>query len=307
VIRRSLLAFVIFFTTVILGCASGRDTAKPADMVFVSEGPFLMGTAEAAEGFSDERPQRSVHLSAFWIDRLEVTNADYERFVAETHHAPPQHDKPAFTVWDAARPLPGSEQHPVVNVTWKDAGEYCAWRGKRLPTEAEWEKTARGVDGQIYPWGNDWIVTRANSASYWAGRTIEFKDGLEWKAFWIDGEGAQISRQRGLKGEILTLPVGSFPDGASPYGALDMAGNASEWVADWFEPYYYLKAPLRDPTGPNGVLLKVVRGGSWLKPASSLRAADRDYGYPDDRASGIGFRCAADGSDRPPTGRQAGS
>lgn len=263
-------------------------------MVLIPSGLFLMGSPEGSDSFSDERPQRTVFLSSFWIDRYEVTNAQYERFVTATGHRPPENPNPTVTLWERGHPLAGSERHPVVNVSWQDAVTYCQWAGKRLPTEAEWEKAARGTDGRLYPWGDEWDLKRANSASYWAGRTIEFKDGKEWKAFWVTGEGERISKERGLKGEVLTLPIGSFPEGASPYGLLDMAGNASEWVQDWFEPYYYLKAPQTDPKGPAGVLLKVVRGGSWLKPAKSLRTADRDYGFPDDRPSGTGFRCAKD-------------
>jgi formylglycine-generating enzyme required for sulfatase activity len=263
-------------------------------MILIPAGEFLMGSTEGSDSFSDERPQRTVFLSAFLIDRHEVTNVQYEQFVVATGHRQPENSNPIVTLWEGGRPSTGSEQHPVVNVSWHDAVAYCRWAGKRLPTEAEWEKAARGTDGRLYPWGNQWDFTRANSASYWARRTIEFKDGTEWKAFWVTGEGAHISKERGLKGEVLTMPAGSFPDGASPYGLLDMAGNASEWVQDWFEPYYYLKAPPADPKGPKGILLKVVRGGSWLKPAKSLRTADRDYGYPDDRPSGTGFRCAKD-------------
>lgn len=263
-------------------------------MALLPAGEFLMGSPEGHDSFSDERPQRTVFLSAFRIDRHEVTNARYEQFVSATGHRLPANMNPAVTLWEQGHPLAGSEQHPIVNVSWHDASAYCRWAGKRLPTEAEWEKAARGTDGRLYPWGNEWDLTRANSASYWAGRTIEFKDGAEWKAFWVTGEGARASKERGLKGEVLTLPVGSFPDGASPYGLVDMAGNASEWVQDWFEPYYYLKAPPTDPKGPSGILLKVVRGGSWLKPARSMRTADRDYGYPEDRPSGTGFRCTKD-------------
>ncbi|MBM4125144.1 MAG: formylglycine-generating enzyme family protein, partial [Nitrospira sp.] len=264
----------------------------------IPAGAFLMGSQEGSDSFTDERPQRTVTLSAFWIDRQEATNAQYERFVAATGHPQPQNLNQAVTLWAQGRPLAGSERHPVVNVSWHDAAAYCQWAGKRLPTEAEWEKAARGTDGRLYPWGNEWGLDRANSASYWAGRTVEFKDGKEWSEFWIAGEGARIAKERGLRGEVLTMPVGSFPEGASPYGVLDLAGNASEWVQDWYEPYYYVKAPQADPKGPNGVLLKVSRGGSWLKPAKSLRTADRDYGYPDDRPSGTGFRCAKDAGER---------
>jgi formylglycine-generating enzyme required for sulfatase activity len=111
------------------------------------------------------------------------------------------------------------------------------------------------------PWGNDWDHTRASSASYWAGRTIEFEDALEWKAFWVDGGGARIAKTKGLRGEVLTLPVGSFPNGASPYGVLDMAGNASEWVQDWYDPFSYSRTSSTNLEGPAGKLLKVVRGG----------------------------------------------
>ena len=264
------------------------------DMVMIPAGEFLMGSPDDGLSFDDERPQRTVFVSSFRIDRYEITNARYKQFLDATGHPAPNHQKPKLTLWAYGAPLPGSEQHPVVNVSWEDAAAYCRWQGKRLPTEAEWEKAARGTDGRRYPWGNDWDFTKANSASYWAGRTIEFKDGEEWKTFWVTGDGARISHASGLNGEVLTLPVGSFPDGASTYGILDMAGNVSEWIQDWYEPYSYLNAPLSDPQGPNGQLLKVVRGGSWLKPARNLRTSDRDYGFPTDRAGGIGFRCAQD-------------
>jgi formylglycine-generating enzyme required for sulfatase activity len=289
----------LIVTLLLLGLEACHPTLpttayEEGSMVLIPAGPFLMGSPEGSDSFSDERPQRTVFLSAFWMDRHEVTNAQYERFVTAAGHRPPTNLNPAATLWEQGHPLAGSEHHPVINIGWQDAVAYCQWAGKRLPTEAEWEKAARGPDGRLYPWGNEWDLKRANSASYWAGHTIEFKDGAEWKAFWVQGEGARISKERGLKGEVLTLPVGSFPEGASPYGLLDMAGNASEWVQDWFEPYYYSKAPQTDPKGPAGMLLKVVRGGSWLKPAKSIRTADRDYGYPDDRPSGTGFRCAKD-------------
>jgi formylglycine-generating enzyme required for sulfatase activity len=190
--------------------------------------------------------------------------------------------------------MPAVEDHPVVNVDWNDAVAYCRWNGKRLPTEAEWEKGARGTDGRRYPWGNEWDLTQANSASYWAKRTVEFQSGADWEAFWIKGDGARLSKEYGIKGEILTTPVGSFPEGASPYGLLDMAGNAAEWVADWFDPNYYRNAPVANPPGPDRGAIKAMRGGSWLKPAISLRTADRDWGLFDSRPSGTGFRCAKD-------------
>lgn len=266
----------------------------PQDMVVIPAGEFLMGSPEDGLSFDDEHPQRLVYVSSFFIDRGEITNAQYKHFVDSTGHPSPSHLTLQFNLWNKAVPLPGSEHHPVVNVSWYDAVAYCQWQAKRLPTEAEWEKAARGTDGRRYPWGMDWDVSLSNSASYWAGRTIEFKDGAAWKAFWMAGDGARASQEHGLNGEVLTLPIGTFPQGASPYGLLDMTGNAAEWVQDWYEPYSYLNAPLSDPQGPNGKLLKVVRGGSWLKPARNLRVSDRDYSLPTDRASGIGFRCAKD-------------
>lgn len=263
-------------------------------MVLVPAGEFTMGTAADSEGLPDEHPLRLVYLSAFWIDRYEVTNAGYQQFVQATGYQAPANANQASTLWEQNAPLPGIEQHPVVNVSWLDAVAFCRWNEKRLPTEAEWEKAARGTDGRTYPWGKDWDFEKANSASYWAKRTVQFIDSTAWEAFWIKGIGAAISKEKGLKGEILTLPVGSFPAGAGPYGALDMAGNAAEWVQDWYNPNYYRTAPVSDPQGPERGAIKAMRGGSWLKPAISLRTTDRDWGTMDSRPSGTGFRCARD-------------
>jgi formylglycine-generating enzyme required for sulfatase activity len=291
--RASVVVFLLSFLLAIATTgfsSSGLD----ADMTLVPAGEFLMGSPEGTDGFPDERPQRRVFLSAFWIDRREVTNADYESFVRATGHQPPVNANPSASLWDNGSPLPSSKTHPVVNVSWDDALTFCQWKGGRLPTEAEWEKAARGTDGRRYPWGDHWDHAFSNSASYWAGRTVEFNSGDDWNAFWVKGEGAKISRERGLKGEVLTLPVGSFENAASPYGLLDMAGNASEWVQDWYDPDFYKKGPVSDPQGPERGAVKVQRGGSWLKPALSLRTSDRDYGNPNSRPSGAGIRCAKD-------------
>ena len=263
-------------------------------MVRVAAGEFRMGAASTAGGLPDEQPERSVFLDAFYIDRFEVTNDAYFQFVSSTGHRVPENLNPAATLWKDRTPQPGIERHPVVNVSWTDADAYCRWVGKRLPTEAEWEKAARGTDARRYPWGNQWEISLANSASYWAGRTVEFNSAADWESFWIKGEGSQIAKEKGLNGEVLTMPVGSFPAAASAYGLLDMAGNVAEWVQDWYNPNYYPSAPLTNPAGPERGAIKSMRGGSWLKPAVSLRTTDRDWGTMDSRPSGTGFRCAQD-------------
>ena len=266
----------------------------PDDMVLIPAGEFLMGSPADSDGLPDEQPQRSIFVGSVFLDRHEVTNEEYQAFVSAANHRMPENNNPASTLWSNQAPMPGIERHPVVNVSWNDAVAYCHWNGKRLPTEAEWEKAARGTDGRRYPWGNQWDIQLANSASYWAGRTIEFDSGADWEAFWVKGEGAKIAKEKGLNGEVLTMPVGSFPAAVSPYGLVDMAGNAAEWVQDWYDPNYYRSAPLTNPAGPVRGAIKSMRGGSWLKPAVSLRTSDRDWGMLDSRPSGTGFRCAKD-------------
>ena len=264
------------------------------DMVVIPAGEFRMGTANGSDGLADEQPERLIFLHAFLLDRFEVTNQDYAVFVQSTGHRPPTNNNPAATIWEGTVPPQAIAKHPVMNVSWEDAVAYCRWSGKRLPTEAEWEKAARGTDGHRYPWGNDWDWTKANSASYWAGRTIEFQSGADWEAFWIKGDGARLAKEHGTNGEVLTLPAGSFPNGMSPYGIHDLAGNVAEWVQDWYDPNNYRSAPLSNPAGPERGAIKSMRGGSWLKPAISLRTSDRDWGVMDSRPSGTGFRCAKD-------------
>ncbi|HLZ36104.1 MAG TPA: formylglycine-generating enzyme family protein [Nitrospira sp.] len=273
-------------------CATGAPYFD--DMVVIPAGEFLMGSPAGTDGLPDEQPQRSIYLGSFSIDRYEVTNEAYLAFVSAMKHRIPENNNPTATLWGPQGPMPGIGRHPVVNVSWTDADAYCRWAGKRLPTEAEWEKAARGTDGRRYPWGNDWDLHLANSASYWAGRTIHFDSGADWEAFWVKGEGAQIAKEKGLNGEVLTMPVGSFATAASPYGLHDMAGNAAEWVEDWYDPNFYRTAPLTNPQGPSRGAIKAMRGGSWLKPAISLRTSDRDWGTMDSRPSGTGFRCAKD-------------
>jgi formylglycine-generating enzyme required for sulfatase activity len=218
-----------------------------AEMVLVPAGEFTMGSNE----YDDEKPPHRVHLDGFYIDKYEVTNALYRRFMDATNRGAPAYWNDAN--WNGA-------SQPVVAVSWLDAEAYCRWAGKRLPTEAEWEKAARGTDGRRYPWGNDWDSSRANSGESKLGKTA---------------------------------PVGSYASGVSPYGAHDMAGNAWEWVADWYGKDYYKQSPDRNPQGPRPGRTRVLRGGSWGGSPIHLRASFRNYYLaPDFRYTNVGFRCA---------------
>ncbi len=255
-------------TLVLLGVlphsADSRPVERdPVEMVRIPAGPFLMGNPKGV-GRQDEQPRRKIYLDTFFIDKYEVTNARYLNFVTQTGHRPPPDPYSEAEVTSSK----GIERLPVVQINWYDAVEYCQWAGKRLPTEAEWEKAARGTDGRLFPWGNDAATaTHANFDREWAG-----KDTLH--------------------------PVGARPAGRSPYGVEDMSGNAREWVQDWYQPDYYETAPDRDPKGPDGGVLRVIRGGSWHSPIADIRATARGKGGFALRTHGTGFRCAADADSR---------
>jgi formylglycine-generating enzyme required for sulfatase activity len=233
----------------------GKDGAE---MVLIPAGEFLMGSPEG-EGNSDEHPQHTVYLDAFYIDKYEVTNAQYKKFVGATGHRIPYFNadwaKPYN--WQNGTYPSGKGNHPVVFVSWDDAEAYCEWAGKRLPTEAEWEKAARGrLEGKKYPWGDENPSGRAN-----------------YNSTGIDA-------------------VGSYaPNG---YGIYDMTGNVWEWVADWYSENYYRVSPKNNPKGPDSGTRRVHRGGSWGSGGSGLRAALRNWGTPDVRLGNFGFRCAQD-------------
>ena len=239
----------------------------PVPMVNVAEGSFIRGSGTEA-GRADERPRRTIYLSAFMIDQYEVTNAQYLKFIAATGHKEPLNVYGTGSLFD----VQGIGNVPVVQVTWHDAADYCQWVGKRLPTEAEWEKAARGTDGRSYPWGD-----KVPSL-----RHVNFN--RDWVA----------------TGTL--LPVGSLPAGVSPYGVHDMSGNAREWVRDWYANDYYRVAPDRNPTGPETGLLKVIRGGSWHSFESDIRTAARGKGGFALKTHGTGFRCARDVSAIPRPG-----
>ena len=235
------------------GLSVGAAQAETQDMpmILIPAGEFTMGSDLG----DDEKPRRRVYLNAFYMDKFEVTVGQYARYLEVTDMEEP----PDWNIMNQ----PQHQRRPVVNVDWEDAVKYCKWAGKRLPTEAEWEKAARGTDGRIYPWGNE-APTRLH-ANY--GRK-------EWDNH-----------------QALT-PVGSFEEGKSPYGIYDMAGNAWEWVFDWYDHDYYKKGPKKNPIGPAKGDGKVVRGGSWLYVPEFLRSAHRFNAQPTNRLFGYGFRCA---------------
>lgn len=233
----------------------------PGGMVLVPAGSFLMGSdprKDRAAG-PQEQPQRQVYLDTFKVDRFEVSNVEYLRFVFGTGA-----DWPKF--W---RENPFAEKaalHPVINVNWYEADAFCRWAGKRLPTEAEWEKAARGVDGRTFPWGNE-------------------------PAGWIKSNIAHPGSKRGFKYPPLAN-INRYDKGASPYGVYQMAGNVSEWVSDWFDPEYYRHIQDENPQGPKTGDQKVFRGGSWNEDPEVARSAGRNAGLPDRRSYLTGFRCA---------------
>ena len=237
-----------------LGIGSKMISDKDSmTLVYVPAGEFMMGL----DNDEEDNPAHKVNLDSFWIDQTEVTNAMYARCdEADVCDAP----------WSNAsrtRPIyygnPDFDDYPVIFVSWNDAKDYCEWAGRRMPTEAEWEKAARGEDAGIYPWGN-------------SAPTID------------------LSNFGGLIGD--TMPVSNFLEGASLYGALNMAGNVWEWVADFYDATYYNKSPSSNPKGPITGQNRVMRGGSWTDYAATIQSVHRFGNYPLDTSSITGFRCA---------------
>jgi formylglycine-generating enzyme required for sulfatase activity len=245
-------------------------------IVYVPEGTFIMGsTPDDFMVDADELPQHQVYLDAFWIDQTEVTNAMFATFLNVTGIQKREEknwlnlnvtDPKIGQEGEQWVPKAGYENHPVVNVTWYGAEAYCKWAGRRLPTEAEWEKAARGTDGQLYPWGNDDPTCDLTNYDNWC---------------WVRH----------------TTPVGSYPEGQSPYGALDMSGNVWELVADFYAADYYANSPERNPTGPVTGEAHVVRGGSFIMHEINVRAARRADYLPNSSSSNVGFRCAFSAND----------
>jgi len=253
-----LVAIIILIIQTMKPKIGSTHTRKIDGMVevYIPAGVFTMGSNF---GDGDESPVHEVTLDAFWIDKTEVTNAMYQKCVDAGICNEPQdtssvtHNNYFFN--------PTFANYPVIYVTWYDAVDYCEWAGGRLPTEAEWEKAARGDDARDYPWG-DLSPTR---------NLANFGDNL--------GD---------------TAEVGSYPDGASPYGALDMAGNAYEWVFDRYADDYYGYSPSDNPTGPNSGTQRVLRGASFNTSESVIRASNRGRYAPDITGDDDGFRCVRD-------------
>jgi formylglycine-generating enzyme required for sulfatase activity len=227
-------------------------------MVLIPAGVFTMGSLEDDKSADDnERPAHSVYLDAFYIDQYEVTTARFAKFIQESKRYAPDN------IWSVQILKHGRK--PVGEVDWYDAAAYCVWAGKRLPTEAEWEKTARGTDQRVYPWGNQ--PPTEQRANFDRGTTFDYG---------------------------MLADVGSFEGGKSPYGVYDMAGNVWEWVADWYGENYYGKSPERNPKGPSSGKERVARGGWWLNTPASLRSAFRERFSPTPSRGALGFRCAQD-------------
>ncbi len=252
------------------GGSTQISTADGMVQVYIPAGAFQMGSED---GDSDEDPVHEVYLDAYWMDEHEVTNAQFVEFLKDQGN-----QTEGSTIWlDVGDPdvlieksggewIPdsGYGDHPVVEVTWYGARAYCEWAGRRLPTEAEWEKTARGeLEGKKYPWGDESPVCEAGAIN-----------------------GAQYY---GCSGS--TIPVKSYaPNG---YGLYDMAGNVWEWAADWYDGDYYSSTPYENPQGPDDGTYRVLRGSSWLDNSDSLRVANRFGTNLDDSYYNVGFRCAA--------------
>ena len=231
----------------------------------VPAGEFLMGSGGAdPDAQDDEKPAHTLYLDAFWIDRTEVTNAQYRKCVESGACS----DTSECGDGDLS-----SDARPVVCVDWYQAQAYCQWAGARLPSEAEWEKAARGADGRLFPWGD----TLDGSLVNFCDRNCP----LPWKDDSADD------------GCAYTAPVGSYPEGASPYGALDMAGNAWEWASDSYDDGYYARSPGSNPEGPEMVRWRVMRGGSWYDYAQDMRSTNRQRSFPGQRGTITGFRCSS--------------
>jgi serine/threonine-protein kinase len=252
-------ALLFIFFLFMIGCVPAKPGATEPRIsetdgmvqVFIPEGYFTMGSAlDNPHADEDEKPSHKVFLDSFWMDRTEVTNAMYLQCLSAEVCTPP-----ARTIFYSK---PEYADHPAIGISWVQAQAYCQWAGRRLPTEAEWEKAARGTDGRIYPWGD--IAPNAELANF----------------------NHQVNE---------TVQVGMYANGASPYGVLDMAGNAWEWVADGYQPDFYSLSPKENPISDSPVNRRVLRGGNWDSNVDGIRVTNRFWAFPG-RNDTDGFRCA---------------
>ena len=273
---------ILLLLTTVVGCAvwaAAASSKSPqeslpktkinpkdgAELILIPAGEFTMGSTqgeidawlqahpnEQKDWFTGEVPQHTVYLDAYYIYKNDVTVAQYRKFCNATGRAMPL--TPGWGWLD---------NHPMVNVTWDDASAYAHWAGTALPTEAQWEKAARGGDGRVFPWGNEWDAVRCNNSV-----------GTDWQ-------------------KNHTSSVGSFATGASPYGVQDMAGNVWQWCADWYDDHYSQNVPARNPTGPATGTMRVLHGGNWFCSSPGIfRVAFRIRYFPTHWNFNLGFRCA---------------
>jgi len=255
VIPKSVFLHILFWCLCVplaLESAAWATPKTPHGMVYVPEGYFPMGTASG--NTEDQKPMHFVYTSAYFIDKYEVSNAEYKIFLEATGHPKPKY-------WDDERF--NQPNQPVVGVSWYDALAYSRWRGRRLPTEAEWEKAARGSDGRLFPWGDK----TAKGTNLYFVNVYGMDDKFEF-----------------------TAPVNYYASGASPFGALNMAGNVWEWCLDGYDPEYYRVSPELNPEGSESAPMKVLRGGSWVNNLDGTQSTLRARNFPDTQNTIYGFR-----------------
>lgn len=262
------LFFLVFSILICLSkTVAAKDIVKESEMVLIPAGDFLLGSSEKDGRIGivigvDEIPQQKAYLKSFLIDKYEVTNKQYKLFTDEAGHNVPIDPYDGEYSWIENQPKPGQEYIPVSYVSWNDADQYCRWAGKRLPTESEWEKAARGTDGRQWPWGNDFREKNCNT-------------------------------RNPVSGQI--LPVSELNGDESPYKVIGMCGNVSEWTSSWYLPY--IGSTLKRESF--GEIYKVTRGGSWVMTAIpySRTAYRANTNLPEYKHRGTGFRCAMSISD----------